>query len=104
MALFALACTSTFYLFQCSEVPPLTTALLCAVGTYNDLYQFDPTAVTWIQLAASSPGNAGPSATQGMGFTATPDGMIYFIDGGYGESMMATILSRPAIGIPLSFH
>ena len=47
----------------------------------NDLYRFSPTNNTWTALAADSP----PSARVGMGFAATPDGLLY-VFGGYGGS------------------
>ena len=48
------------------------------VGYLNDLYGFSPTNITWASLVATSP----PTARVHMGFTATPDGMLY-VFGGY---------------------
>lgn len=51
-----------------------------ASGYYNDVYRFSAAANTWTAL---SPSGSGPSPRGGMGFAATPDGMLY-VFGGYG--------------------
>jgi hypothetical protein len=49
----------------------------------NDLYRFCPTINEWTALNPSNP----PSARALMGFTATPNGMLYAFGGwGYGLS------------------
>jgi hypothetical protein len=48
-------------------------------GQYrNDVYRFSPAANTWTALSPSGPG---PSPRSGMGFAATPDGMLYVFGG-----------------------
>jgi N-acetylneuraminic acid mutarotase len=55
-------------------------------GLLNDLYRFSPTSNTWTALNIASP----PSARYGMGFSATPDGMLYVFggDGNRGEGSL----------------
>ena len=47
----------------------------------NDMYRFSPAANTWTAL---SPSGSGPSPRYGVGFAATPDGMLY-VFGGYDD-------------------
>jgi hypothetical protein len=42
------------------------------------VYRFSPAANTWTTL---SPSGSGPSRREGMGFAATPDGMLYVFGG-----------------------
>jgi N-acetylneuraminic acid mutarotase len=68
----------------------VTPLLLSGAGSWgflNDLYRFNPTSNTWSNLSVANP----PSARSGMGFAATPDGMLYVFggrgsDGGEGTS------------------
>jgi hypothetical protein len=50
-----------------------------AAGYRNDVYRFSPAANAWTAL---SPSGSAPSGRHGMGFAATPDGMLY-VFGGY---------------------
>jgi N-acetylneuraminic acid mutarotase len=43
----------------------------------NDLYRFSPSSNSWTAISVASP----PSARWGMGFAATPDGMLYVFGG-----------------------
>jgi hypothetical protein len=45
----------------------------------NDVYRFSPAANAWTALF---PSGSGPFGRYGMGFAATPDGMLY-VFGGY---------------------
>ena len=45
---------------------------------HNDMYSFNPASSTWTTLA---PSGAVPSARLGMGFTSTPDGLLYLFGG-----------------------
>jgi N-acetylneuraminic acid mutarotase len=56
---------------SCIPRPTLVTDFL------NDLYRFSPTSNAWTALSVASP----PSARYGMGFAATPDGMLYVFGG-----------------------
>jgi hypothetical protein len=47
-------------------------------GPLNDVYRFSAAANTWTAL---SPSGSGPSPRYGMGFAATPDGMVYVFGG-----------------------
>jgi N-acetylneuraminic acid mutarotase len=49
-----------------------------AAGYLNDLYRFSPAASTWTALSSSG---SAPSSRYAMGFTATPDGMLYVFGG-----------------------
>jgi N-acetylneuraminic acid mutarotase len=46
----------------------------------NDLYRFSAENNTWTAL---SPTGSGPTPRYGMGFTATPNGMLYVFGGLY---------------------
>ena len=48
-------------------------------GDLNDVYRFDVAAATWTALSPSGPI---PVIRYYMGFTSTPDGMLY-VFGGY---------------------
>ena len=46
---------------------------------YGDLHRFNPASATWTEL----PNNGqAPSSRCLLGFTATPDGMLYVFGGG----------------------
>jgi hypothetical protein len=47
----------------------------------SDVYRFSPAANTWTAL---SPSGTGPSRRYAIGFSATPDGMLY-VYGGYDD-------------------
>ena len=64
---FVHACTAS------SMTVPSSSAVL-----YNDLYRYDPKNVTWTALTALG---SAPSPRESMGFTATPDGMLYLFGG-----------------------
>ena len=71
---------------RCPPPPPLCVnthvrALLAARAgqRLNDLYSFSPAANTWTAL---SPSGSGPSGREGMGFAATPNGLLYVFGGG----------------------
>ena len=49
-----------------------------AAAYLNDVYRFSPAANTWTAL---SPSGSAPSPRYGMGFAATPDGMLYVFGG-----------------------
>jgi hypothetical protein len=53
-----------------------------AAGYLSDVYLFSAAANTWTALSLSG---SGPSSRVGMGFEATPDGMLY-VFGGTGGS------------------
>jgi hypothetical protein len=53
----------------------------CPPEHHNDLYRFNPGTSTWAHLVTI--GDV-PSSRVRMGFTATPDGMIYLF-GGYSD-------------------
>ena len=47
------------------------------------IYRFDPTIGTWTELSGAG---SAPSPRYGMGFTATPDGMLYVFGGDNGSN------------------
>ncbi len=55
-----------------------------AAGYFNDLYRFSAADNNW---AALSPAGSGPSPRVGMGFAATPDGMLYVFGGRDGSGI-----------------
>jgi hypothetical protein len=62
------------------------------------VYRFSPAANTWTAL---SPSGSGPSPRYGMGFAATPDGMLYVFGGNIrGNVVEAMLCSLPPPGPP----
>ena len=49
---------------------------------YNDLYSFSPNTSVWSALSPSGPL---PAPRFGMGFAATPSGMLYMFGGANGS-------------------
>jgi hypothetical protein len=66
-----------------------------AAAYLNDVYRFSAAANTWTAL---SPTGSGPSPRYGMGFAATPDGMIYVFGGFSGGKGMGGLWSRAGSG------
>jgi hypothetical protein len=64
----------------CRRPPPPLSARPTppAAGYLNDLYRFSAADNAWTAL---SPSSSGPSPRFGMGFAATPDGMLYVFGG-----------------------
>ena len=60
-------------------------------GVRNDLFQFDPAALTWRQLAAT-PSSKRPPARQDAGFDASEDALYLF--GGLNASGIITNLKQ----------
>ncbi len=61
----------------------------------DDMYSFNPASSMWTTLA---PSGAVPSARLGMGFTSTPDGLLYLFGGlqavGNGKLLVSEYVAR----------
>jgi hypothetical protein len=63
-----------------THIHTLTHTYTYAAHYYNDVYFFSAPANNWTAL---SPSGSSPSPRYGMGFAATPDGMLYVFGGRY---------------------
>ena len=56
----------------------INVAFAVAPDCVNDLYRYDPTTITWKLLP---PSGSAPSPRYAMGFTATPNRIIFVFGG-----------------------